>query len=195
MTSTSVSRVSKWRPPAANRFKLNFNVAIFQDIHASGFGAVIRNELGEVMTSISTEGLVVFGSKEAEVLACRKAVEFAVDSGFYIMIIEGDNCFVMNAIISSSRMCTNLSRLGHLYEDIGCIISGLQDVSFSCVSHSANVVAHSLARFARSVEDEVVWLEDIPPLALQALYEDSNSIEIKIRYAFKKKKKKKKACH
>ena len=195
VTSTSVSRVSKWRPPAANGFKLNFNVAIFQDIHASGFGAVIRNESGEVMASISTEGLVVFGSEEAEVLACRKAVEFAVDSGFYIVIIEGDNCFVMNAIISSSRMCTNLSRLGHLYEDIGCIISGLQDVSFSCVSHSANVVAHSLARFARSVEDEVVWLEDIPPPALQALYEDSNSIEIKIRSAFKKKKKKKKPCH
>ena len=64
-------------------------------------------------------------------------------------------------------------------------------MSFSCVSHSANVVAHSLARFARSVEDEVVWLEDIPPPALQALYEDSNSIEIKIRSAFKKKKKKK----
>ena len=189
VTSTSVSRVSKWGPPAANGFKLNFNVAIFQDIHASGFGADIRNESGEVMASISTKGLVVFGSEEAEVLACRKAVEFAVDLGFYIVIIEGDNCFVMNAIISSSRMCTNLSRLGHLYEDIGCIISGLQDVSFSCVSHSANVVAHSLARFTRSVEDEVLWLEDIPPPVLQALYEDSNSIEIKIRSAFKKKKK------
>ena len=125
VTSTSISRVSKWQPPAANGFKLNFNVAIFQDIHASGFGVVIRNELGEVMASISTKGLVVFGSEETEVLACRKAVEFAVDLGFYIVIIEGDNCFVMNAIISSSSMCTNLSRLGHLYEDIGCIILGL----------------------------------------------------------------------
>ena len=46
----------------------------------------------------------------------------------------------------------------------------------SCVSRSANAVAHSLARFGRSVEDEVVWLEDIPPPALQAPYEDSNSI-------------------
>ena len=92
------------------------------------------------------------------------------------MTIEGDNCCVLNAIISTSRMCTNLSRLGHLYEDIGCFISGLQDVSFSCVCRSANAVAHSLARFARTVDDEVIWLEDIPPSALQALYEDSISI-------------------
>ena len=128
------------------------------------------------MASISAKGPPVFDSEEAEVLACRKAVEFAVDSGFHSVIIEGDNCTVMNDIISTLRMCTNPSRLGHLYEDIGCIISGLQDVSISCVCRSANAVAHSLARFARTVEDEVIWLEDIPPPALQALYEDSISI-------------------
>ena len=43
-------------------------------------------------------------------------------------------------------------------------------MSVSCVCHSANFVAHSLAKFARGVEDEIVWLEESPPLALEALY-------------------------
>ena len=79
-----VPRGSQWRPPANNGFKLNFNAAIFHDLHASGFGAVIRNDSGKVMASISAKGPAVFDSEEAEVLACRKAVEFAVDSGFIV---------------------------------------------------------------------------------------------------------------
>ena len=83
VASLSAPRNSQWRPPAANGFKLNFDAAIFHDIHASGFGAVIRNDSGEVMASISAKGPAVFDSEEAEVLACRKAVEFDVDSGFH----------------------------------------------------------------------------------------------------------------
>ena len=41
-------------------------------------------------------------------------------------------------------------------------MSGLHAVSVSCVGRSANSVAHSLARFARGVEDEFIWLEESP---------------------------------
>ena len=46
-------------------------------------------------------------------------------------------------------------------------------MSVSYVCRSANTVAHSLARFAREIEYEIVWLEDSPPLALEALYSNS----------------------
>ena len=39
-----------------------------------------------------------------------------------------------------------------------------------CVCRFANFVAYSLAKFVRGVEDEIVWLEESPPLALEALY-------------------------
>ena len=153
--------VSRWHPPASNGFKLNFDAAIFQELHASGFGAIIRNETGEVMASLSAKGPAVVDSEEAEVL------------GFYSFIIEGDNRTVINSIRSIVAARANYSRLGHLYEDVGCLILGLHDVSISCVSRSANAAAHSLARYARGIEDEVVWLEDIPPPALQAVYLDA----------------------
>ena len=39
-------------------------------------------------------------SEEAELLACRRAIEFAVDAGFSRLIIEGDNSNVIQAISS-----------------------------------------------------------------------------------------------
>ena len=43
---------------------------------------------------------------------------------------------------------------------------------------AVNGVAHSLARFARNLREEVVWLEEDPPPALEALYVDSCSLSI-----------------
>ncbi|KAL0002257.1 hypothetical protein SO802_016038 [Lithocarpus litseifolius] len=64
----------------------------------SGFGGIIRNEKSEVMVAMAAKGPEVFCSEEAELLARRKAIEFAVDAGFSKLIIEGDNCFVMKVV-------------------------------------------------------------------------------------------------
>ena len=37
-------------------------------------------------------------SEEVEVLACRKALEFAIDAGFTETALEGDNAMVMKMI-------------------------------------------------------------------------------------------------
>ena len=42
---------------------------------------VIRNAAGEVMAALSTRGEAVADSEEAEVRACQKAMEFAIDVG------------------------------------------------------------------------------------------------------------------
>ena len=55
----------------------------------------MRNELGEVMASVFTKGPLVMNNEEAKMLACRKALEFAVDSSFLELIIEGNNANVM----------------------------------------------------------------------------------------------------
>ena len=45
-------------------------------------------------------------------------------------------------------------------------------MAFSCIRRSANSVAHSLARYANVLDEEVVWLEDLPPSAHDAFYFD-----------------------
>ncbi|XP_075663066.1 uncharacterized protein LOC142632574 [Castanea sativa] len=164
-------RSSRWVPPPEHQFKLNFDAAIFHEIHVSGFGAIIRNERGEVMASLLARGPSVADSEEAELLACRKALDFVVDTGFTDLVVEGDNSVVRKAILSSR---IEYSRLGHLYEDVKCMAAGITTLIVSCVHRTANSVAHSLARFAKHIADEIIWTEDSPPVAMEALYFDSS---------------------
>jgi len=56
--------------------QMNFDAAVFSDQQCSGFGAIIRNSSGEVMAGMSVKGPYMNSSEEAEVLACRRAMEF-----------------------------------------------------------------------------------------------------------------------
>ena len=69
---------------------------------------MIRNEKGEMMAAVAAKGSVVRDSEEVEVMACRKTLEFAIDTGFTEIILEGDNAMVMKTI---SQAQPNLSRL------------------------------------------------------------------------------------
>ncbi|KAL0008928.1 hypothetical protein SO802_010430 [Lithocarpus litseifolius] len=112
-----------WQPPPPSIFKLNFDAALFSTLNISGFGAIIRNEKCKVMAAMVAKGPEVFCSKDAELLACRKAIEFAVDAGFFELIIEGDNCSIMKAV---SALQDDRSLLGNVLGDIHHLVRNLQ---------------------------------------------------------------------
>ncbi|XP_030963627.1 uncharacterized protein PHLOEM PROTEIN 2-LIKE A4-like [Quercus lobata] len=114
------------------------------------------------MAALAARGGAVRDSEEVEVLACRKALEFAIDAGFTEIVLEGDNALVMKMITQAQP---DLSRLGLIYEDIWCLAAGFRSISYNCIRRSANGVADSLARFARLLDNEIVWLEEDPPPA------------------------------
>nr|XP_023901140.1 uncharacterized protein LOC112012993 [Quercus suber] len=150
-------------------YKLNFDVAIFFGLEKFGIGTIIRNDKGEVMVGMSTIGLIVDTSEEAKLLACRRSIEFAVDAGFTRLVIERDNSNVMQAI---SSVAVNYSFLGNVVDDIRCLMSGLQWATTSKIRRGGNKVAHALAQHARNLYYDLYWLEDSPPPALEALYQD-----------------------
>ena len=69
-------------------------------------------------------------SEEAEALACRQAIVFALEAGFSKLVIEGDKSIVMKA--TSGLSCHN-SLLGHVYEDICAYLHGMQWVLIICI--------------------------------------------------------------
>ena len=77
--------------------------------------------------------------KEAELLACRKAIEFAMDVGFFEFVIEGDNNTIMNAI---SSLKEDRSLLGNVVGDIQQMIRRLHWVSIEVTRRGGNRVAH-----------------------------------------------------
>lgn len=125
------------------------------------------------MAAMPAKGPGVVDNEEAQVLACRRALEFAVDVGFEELVIEGDNSTVIYSIASLWAL---LSRLGNIYVDIHLLATGSKCKSFSCVKCEANSVAHSLAIYARSIDEDIIWMEESPPPALKALYLDSLSL-------------------
>ena len=62
-------------------------------------------------------------SDEVEILACRKAIEFAMEAGFTDLVIKGENTNVMKAITDYG---SHVSRLGHTALDIQMLMQGLQ---------------------------------------------------------------------
>ena len=126
------------------------------------------------MAAMAAKGPEVFCSLEAELLACRKAIEFAVDAGFSELVIEGDNSSAMTTI---STMKIDQSLLGNVVGDIQHLICNLLWVRIDCVRRGGNRVAHVLAQFARNIFEDLYWMEDVPPIARVALYQDANFIE------------------
>ena len=139
----------------------------------SGIGAIIRNNRGEVMASLSTKGPPVACSEEAEILACRHAVEFALECGFTKLVLEGDNQAIMTALSSRRGL---VSRLGHIIQDVICMLNSLRLSQVLFAKRSANTATHALARYAKDLIEDVVWIEDSPPPAMEAVYLDSISI-------------------
>nr|XP_023887750.1 uncharacterized protein LOC111999867 [Quercus suber] len=105
-----------WQPPSQSEYKMNFDAAIFSGLDRSGYGAIIRNGKEEVMAAMSVGGPKVSTSDEAELLACRRAIEFAVDAGFSRLFIEGDSSKVIQSISSSLE---NFHFLGMLLMILG----------------------------------------------------------------------------
>ena len=126
-----------------------------------------------VMAALASRGPTVSDSEEAKVLAYRRALEFAIDAGFADLVVEGDNSNVMRSIVSAQ---SDWSRLGNIYDDVRCLAARLQLMEFKCIRRSANGVAHSLARYARQISEECIWLEESLLPAQRALYEDSVSL-------------------
>ena len=57
-------------------------------------------------------------------------------------------------------------------DDIKHLILGRQVVGFSCVKREGNMVAHSFARFARNIVEDLYWMEDEPLPVVDALLHD-----------------------
>ena len=131
-----------WKPPPNSVFKLNFDAIVFVEAKRTGFGAIIRNDKGEVMVVMSAGGPQVSSSEEAELLARRKVVEFATDARFFELVIEGDNSNVMKALSSSS---VDQLLLGNVVDDVRHLVCGMHWVNFSCIRRGGNWVAHALA--------------------------------------------------
>ena len=123
------------------------------------------------MVAMVAKGPEVFCGKEAELLACRKAIEFVVDVGFSELVIEGDNSSAMKAI---STLKTDQSMLGNVIGDIQHLIRNLHWVKIDCIRRGGKSGSSCISSIAKNIIENMHWMEDVPPIAREALYQDAN---------------------
>ena len=85
---------------------------------------------------------------EVEVLATRRALEFAVELGFDYIILERDSEILHKALLAEGR---NFTPYGHLVQDILNLSSFFSAFKTSLVRHSGNKLAYSLVRNSKSL--------------------------------------------
>ena len=90
---------------------------------------------------------------------------------FLNLSLKRDNSSVMKAI---SAMQEDFSLLGNVIGGIHHLVRNLQWVRIECTRRGGNKVAHELAQFARNINQDLFWMEDVPPIAREALYQDAD---------------------
>ena len=149
--------------------------AIFSDLKAVGFGAIIRDEKGAVVAALSRKFHAPLGAAEAEAKAAEMGVQFAKDIGVREIILEGDSLNVYRA----------LQGLSTPPPSVDAVILGVQIacpefcyVEFSHIRREGNRPAHFLAKYAKGINDYCTWIEEFPCFLEHALIHDVTAIPV-----------------
>ncbi|XVF87470.1 hypothetical protein PTKIN_Ptkin18bG0122500 [Pterospermum kingtungense] len=158
---TSLNRrvTAKWKPPAENMIKVNFDGSLNKESKFGGIGIVIRNDAREVMGAKAKRIQNVNDPFLIEALAAVDALEFASDRGFKEIVLEGDALSIINAL---QRPTEERSFIAHQIEERCAIISGFIQCKLQHCLRNCNEVAHQLAKLGLSVIHECCWIEEYP---------------------------------
>ncbi|KAL0017052.1 hypothetical protein SO802_004121 [Lithocarpus litseifolius] len=135
----------------------------------SGIGVVIRDTRGLVIASCSKVVHQVLSVSDIEALAAAWALSFASDVGVRRAILEGDSLTVISDLREDGKV---LALYGLLLEDVKVLSLHFEELRYSHTKREGNSLAHGLARYALSIPDLLVWMEDVPPQFYSVLQTD-----------------------
>ena len=169
--SNSIAQPVYWSPPPLGLYKMNVDAATFKDIRATRIGVVIRDSLGKVATVLCKKMESSLGPLEAKSKALEAGILFAQCRGCSAVVLEGDSQVLVNALVDSSPFP---SAVASVIQGVLALCMGFSQILFSYVKRQGNMPAHLVAKNAYSIVDDIVWVEEDPCFAKQALIHDIN---------------------
>ena len=152
-----------WSRPLGGRWKCNLDASMFRDLSAIGMGMVMRRNDGQFYACKTLLMPLSCSVKEAEALALREALLWALSLKLVDVEFETNSLLVVNGLSSHSLDC---SEYGFIISDWVCL-RGNGNYSIRFVKRQANKCAHVLARhscFNASLYESFVipsWLEKV----------------------------------
>ena len=129
---------TKWKPPDARSFKINFDGVIFKQENKSGIGVVIRDHTGAIMASLTQTIAPALQSTEIEAIATARALEFGEEIGITKAILEGDS----ELIINSLRGGYSIASVEPLLHDVMVFSNCYAKLLYSHCRRGGNRLAH-----------------------------------------------------
>ena len=77
----SLPTLQHWTKPNLHYHKVNFDAAVFREVHSAGIGVIVRDWRDEFVGALSSPMSLTHSVAKLEALVCRKAVEFATEIG------------------------------------------------------------------------------------------------------------------
>ncbi|KAM5550535.1 hypothetical protein ABKV19_027609 [Rosa sericea] len=158
------SRVAKWSHPPSGMLKVNLNGSFLAASRKGGLGFVIHDSVGIMLAGGACPLRNLLSAEHAEALACQAAVQFVLQHNMMPVLFETDSMLVQRQV--SGHGSLNTSVLGRIYDDLGEMLASTPNVRISYTKRGANTVAHLLADYAKSLQQETFFFS--APIFLQA---------------------------
>uniref|UniRef100_A0A803P9C5 Reverse transcriptase n=1 Tax=Cannabis sativa TaxID=3483 RepID=A0A803P9C5_CANSA len=167
---TSPIPTAKWQPPPENNYKLNVDAALDSSRSKIGIGVIVRNSAGQVVGAMSKPAVGNFKSQEMEAKAMFVGLSWAKQYQIPIDYVETDCLMLVNAL--NGCISHNSSFFG-LVSDVTFHLSSFSNVCVSHVKRDANQAAHNLAKQALQLDNDCMWLGEIPSTIFSVVVNNS----------------------
>ncbi|KAM6565866.1 hypothetical protein CsatA_024994 [Cannabis sativa] len=158
----------QWVKPVSG-IKLNVDAAIFDSLHKHGYGCVIRDHTGGLVSVLAGVFSGSVAPELAEIMGIREALSWLKDRPFSQAVIETDSLVCADAIRSAEAF---VSAFGLLVDECKNSLNCLSNVSIVFVKRSANRAAHFVARHSVSLADRMFPINSVPSDLLSILASD-----------------------
>uniref|UniRef100_A0A803R596 Reverse transcriptase zinc-binding domain-containing protein n=1 Tax=Cannabis sativa TaxID=3483 RepID=A0A803R596_CANSA len=151
--------------------KLNVDAALFEQDLKHGFGCVIRNTEGELISVLAGAKQGKVAPEIAEALGIREALSWLKNHNYSHAVVESDSLVCVDAIRSNVKLN---SGFGYIVEECKLILRSLLNVTLCFVKRSANRAAHFIARHSLSLAERMFPINSVPLELLSILLGNSS---------------------
>lgn len=165
----ALNAMERWLLPPLGTMKLNTDGAFPHSGAGGGRRVIVRDHIGNFVAGACQFFPAVSDPESAELLACKRAFELAMELGYERVILETDSKVAEGRLNAPWK---DFSVHGPLVEYLKRAMRQFHRCSVRSVRRTANVVAHNLAREGCSNKLRKTWLGNPPECVISALARD-----------------------